>query len=272
MKKFLSLTTILATTIVLALPANAADLDVIQEPVYTDVEFGSGWYLRGDVGYATSLDSDVSYYADKRYNFKNQDWDDEWSFGGGVGYTWNDYFRTDVTVDYYDNLEWKGNSYGSSCAGMNNSGCKSDTSAEGDLTTVMANAYVHLGQWGGFSPYLQGGLGAAYVDWDSMTSDTTCYTDAVAEACPSGTNSSGTAQSFHHSHKYEGGDDWQFAYSLGAGFEYRLDKNWLVDFGYRYVNVDDGVMVDGGNGLNGDIEFDDLDMHEFRAGIRYEIW
>jgi opacity protein-like surface antigen len=92
---------------------------------------GSGVYLRGDLG----------------WSFTN--WGDGNAFvgGGGVGYQFSEWFRSDVTVTY---------------AGQYNVGWEHG----GRLSAVngLANVYLDIPTGSSFTPYVGGGAGMTWVD------------------------------------------------------------------------------------------------------------
>jgi opacity protein-like surface antigen len=92
----------------------------------------SGAYLRGDLGWS---------YTDWG------DGDNAFVGGGGVGYQFNDWFRSDVTVTYagsYDIGWWYG----------------------GKMSTVsaLANVYLDIPTGSALTPYVGGGAGMSWVD------------------------------------------------------------------------------------------------------------
>src|SRR5882757_3795059 len=76
-------------------PVQAADYDppiyVDQAPDYAPVEVGSGWYLRGDVGYAFNKPYD---FSETPAGFTTKD--SPVSGSVGMGYHFNDYFRGEL--------------------------------------------------------------------------------------------------------------------------------------------------------------------------------
>ena len=79
-----------------ASPAVAADYNsgvVTEGPEssYTHVEYGSGWYLRGDVGAIISVDSNLSYVTDIERDYTSQSIDADYSVSVGAGYIFNDF-------------------------------------------------------------------------------------------------------------------------------------------------------------------------------------
>src|SRR5689334_20773145 len=107
----LSLRIALSLTVLLPFAARAADYDppivVDEAPEYVPVEVGSGWYLRGDVGYIFDASlGGVDYTAynpiddiNSPASFTSASLDADFTWGGGVGYRFTDYFRADATVD-----------------------------------------------------------------------------------------------------------------------------------------------------------------------------
>src|SRR5690242_6582287 len=63
-------------------------------PLLVD-EFGSNWYLRGDIGYRFSNDFDTVRNVDPPPSVRNPELgNNTWVFGAGIGYKM-DWFRTD---------------------------------------------------------------------------------------------------------------------------------------------------------------------------------
>ncbi|MFN3657153.1 MAG: outer membrane protein [Pseudolabrys sp.] len=190
------------------LPVAAADMprDELPPPVYRPepkpiVSWLSGWYLRGDVGYAwgTMGGADSSAGIDPTDNKLGG------SFVGGVGAgIKTEWLRTDVTLDYTAPLKYQGTIVGDG-----------DTTAKVSAITALFNGYLDLGTWYRATPYIGAGAGAARVN----------VSDFV-RGVPAFTGDSSHAQ-------------WKFAWAVMGGVGYRIAPNMLVDLGYRYVNFGD---------------------------------
>lgn len=134
-----------ATALMPLAPAMAADYDppiyVDQAPEYVPVEIGSGWYLRGDVGYTVSDPVyDFTLFGESTDNRK---------FNGsiGAGYHFNDWARGDINLGYVggDRFHYDdGTDAGS---------------ASLDMWSGMVNGYVDLGTYAGLTPYIGAGVG-----------------------------------------------------------------------------------------------------------------
>ncbi|WP_299816329.1 outer membrane protein [uncultured Roseibium sp.] len=227
----------------------AADLPapVIEHIPQIPVAAG-GLYLRGDIGYKIYGDPSGSFndpdIGDLR--FERESIDNAWMIGVGVGYQFNDYFRSDVTIDYETAASVKGYAVCGSC-----SGGYSEEGTDIDIWTVMLNGYVDLGTWNRITPYVGAGIGASYV--------TTNNTYSI--------NPGGSGRT-----DYDGKhSEWNFAWALMAGASYAVTDNWSLDAGYQYRDLGDAATVklhDAGTGETR-VEWEDLTAHEIRLGVRY---
>ena len=257
--------------------AQAADYDppifVEEAAEYVPVEIGSGWYLRGDVGYVFESNVDGVDYtafdgvADVSASFASASIDTDFAWGGGFGYRFTDYFRADATVDGY-RADFNGStSSAETCPGLpdDDTTCRSENSSEVSAVSVMANGYIDLGTYVGFTPYVGAGAGMSYLSWDDLN-DTTYCVPGGADLCVPPVGAVGST-----SHTGENG--WRFTYALMAGVAYDISKNFKLDVGYKYRSIDGGDMF----GWDSSDEFGDgshgnIDTHEVRLGLRYELW
>jgi len=141
------------------LAADIAEPTVVEAPppVYQDTAFG-GWYIRGDIDYHwSSMDgADYVVYGDPAGSlgrFDSTELDGAWSLGGGVGYQVTRYFRTDLTADYWADSDFTGATFGECDGGP----CASTDSASYSAFLLLANAYIDLGTYAGFTPYIGAG-------------------------------------------------------------------------------------------------------------------
>jgi opacity protein-like surface antigen len=198
-----------AAIAVSALPARlyAADLDtpdfgeppVPQQPV----EFGTGWYIRGDAAFAMDSLPDISPFG---FFPQTSDLRNTYSLGFGGGYKFNNWFRTDVTLDWRDPLEA--------------SDSATSTYAYGTRWDSLVNGYVDIGNWNGFTPYVGAGVGAAWGQAKYYTKDSIF-------SCTNG----GKVTCF------EQNTPINLAWALMAGFSYEVFPHAFLDVGYRYLNL-----------------------------------
>lgn len=228
------------------MPAFAADIyeptpepaTVIEAPEVTPVQT-NGWYIRGDLGYRWNGDVDaeyITYGPPPGTDLLEGDLKGAMSVGGGVGYQANDYFRTDLTADYWFDADFNGSTGG---------GLTQDQSSMNALL-LLANAYVDLGTYGKFTPYVGAGIGGAHIKWDNLTN---------------------TPPGIEH----EGASSWRFAVAAMVGGSYCLTKNLSLDGGYRFTHIEGGRMFEQVGTEPGPGFDDGFNVHEVRAGLRYAL-
>ncbi|MFZ1775331.1 MAG: outer membrane beta-barrel protein [Rhizobiaceae bacterium] len=270
-----------AAALFAATPALAADYDppivVDQAPEYQPVEIGNGWYLRGDVGYAVSVSTGTVSYrtftAPNTYGaavFDTARISTGLNYGVGFGYRFTDYLRADFTGERINGRFAGTTTSATPClptAPYVGTTCRSEDASSFVGGAAMVNAYADLGTISGFTPYVGAGAGLTYLRWNSLTNSTFCVDGGVV--CPAGL----IATTAH-----DGNASWRFTWALMAGMSYDMTKNTKLDFGYKYRRVSGGNMFQfdaasvaaGASGVQGtDSGFS---QHEFKVGLRYELW
>ena len=273
----------------LASPVLAADYDppiyVDEAPEYRPVEIGSGWYLRGDIGYAFSHPFEHQETATGSLTSFTED---SSLFTGsiGMGYHVNDYLRVELNGGILPTNDFGGHeTVADACAGHTNSAfigpggtvviepvaatqdCDVGNIASNKGYSVMANAYVDLGTYVGFTPYIGGGIGVAYNKYSRSTGARDCIEIPA--------NSSGTGGFVCDDPAgYAGSEDseakFNLAYSLGAGLSYHVTKNLSLDLGYEYFSVPNAKYVaydDGAFNIH-----KGQDYQTVKLGFRYDLW
>ena len=221
------------------LGARAADMPALfPAPAYQDVdpppqmEWGTGWYLRGDVAASDEIDPRLLAAVPTR----SRDWG--YAVGGGAGYKFNDYFRADITGDYLGSQKASG-------SGITADGLGYSARATFQRWDALVNGYIDLGNWGGLTPYVGGGVG-------------------VAGLSTSGSSTVGILGSQDH---------YNLAWAAMAGVTYNLAPHLLLDVGYRYLDLGtyrapQSSAIQQAIYSNQKI---DLNAHEIRVGLRYQI-
>ncbi|MBO3761928.1 outer membrane protein [Ciceribacter sp. L1K22] len=247
-----------AAVLMASTAAYAADVYQPQpEPIYSapevQVSEASGWYLRGDVGYAINKMRGAEYFQGDNSNmvdFETAKLKNSFTLGVGVGYQVNNYLRGDLTFDHMFKSDFKGSTVGS--CGFPLEPCTSSDVSSMRAYTLMANAYVDIGTYGMITPYVGGGIGGSYVKWDKLR-NTACQDDG-----------GGCDDEFSHG----GAGKWRFAYQLMAGATINVTCNWKADVGYRFRHTLAGDMF--GYAASGGPGYDKgFYTHEVRAGARY---
>jgi opacity protein-like surface antigen len=261
-------------------PALAADYEppvVVSPPdQFVPVEVGSGWYLRGDVGYAFNRDmDDVNFrtfdpvsgaYTDGTLDSASLS--SGMTYGIGFGYTFNQWLRSDITLDGFKSDVDGSFATTTPCGGAPaGTTCLMKGSGSVQTLSLMANGYVDLGTYAGLTPYVGAGAGVSRVKWSDMSEDFYCE-DGTA-AC---------SASLLGSTSHSGKTDYRFTYALMAGLAYDISPNLKLDVGYKYTHVAGGDMFGwdsissaaGATGAQG--KDDGFSSQEVRVGLRYELW
>jgi opacity protein-like surface antigen len=231
--------------------AQAADMGgSFLEPLMP-VEVGSSWYLRGDIGYKVYTSPSATYTfsstTGRVLDANDESINNALIVGGGVGYKFNPWFRTDATVDYETRAGYTGSV---ACVAVT---CgNSYYSVTGNIAawTILANAYFDLGTWNGFTPYIGGGIGTSNIALSG-------YTQRNGPGDPAGLRIYGHDM-----------NQWNFAWALTAGASYEITPNWLIDMNYRYVSLGDVHSIDQNSNA---IDINNIAASEVRVGVRFLI-
>jgi opacity protein-like surface antigen len=249
--------------------ANAAD---ILEPAVVELPepapmvepaHKGGWYLRGDVGYTVNGDVDVDYDVfggtppgSFSTGLLSGELRNGYSIGAGVGYDTGNHLRLDLTADYFSKANYSGNSSCIIPPATVPTVCSNDSMSMTALS-LLANAYVDLGNFNGFTPYVGAGIGGTHVKWSELNN--VCTPAAIAAGlCTSDT--------------HPGESGFRFTYAAMAGVSYDVSDCVAIDAGYRYRKIEGGktfgIASTGAPGAGHDRG---LSSHDFRLGARYKL-
>jgi opacity protein-like surface antigen len=225
-----------------AASAQAADMPFaapMAAPVAEDqpVLLGTGWYLRGNI--AASQDAVLpidGLNTPQKRGFPNM-----WAMGLGFGYRFNDYIRTDATIDFRQPVTALGLTSNSPvCGGA--AGCQTYASNRLSSTNLLFNVYGDLGNFAGLMPYI--GVGIGMTNFDQRISVT------------------------------PGGSAWQYAtnqrsnkvtYAGMMGVSYAITPRLTADLGYRYLYMGPVNVLTSW----GPLASKKMDAHEARLSFRY---
>lgn len=297
--RLLSALAILAS---MAAPALAADIDqIIPAPViednYVPVEIGTGWYIRGDIGYNIGGRQRNNQYDSLVPVTFDESFADGLNVGVGAGYRFNDIFRMDATLDRvlggkFSNTQLVAPTgpcngtglYVNSVTGVTFMGpfdidnCLRKDEASYNAWYAMGNAYADLGTFNGFTPFVGAGLGVAKINWKEETNSITCVpvaNDVHVEAC-SATGS--VAQPplntvYTEPGIVNNGSNWKLALALTAGVSYELSKGLHLDTSYKFTSIGGGFgSIPYGPTPGSSIASNGFGLHQVKMGLRYEIW
>ena len=219
----------------------------IPAPIPVPVE-EAFWYLRADFAAGFGSNPSVSVlgtnYADLIAGAVQSDsFEPSFTGGGGIGYVWSAYFRTDVTVDVHSlmNTEFTGSSP-----------TQTLTDKTKFISTILlANAYYDIRTGTAWSPYLGLGVGFAVNQVTRNLDYSNGFTDEVISAGNRTT-------------------DVQFAGAAMVGVTYDISTLWALDVNYRFLHIG-GSEVSLKPDAASSVGIGDLNEHQIRAGLRFLV-
>jgi opacity protein-like surface antigen len=163
-------------------------------------------------------------------------------FGVGVGMKVDDQVRVEGNVTYYSPFDVDGQD------GAGNT-ISTELESIGAMVSVLYDieqVHSYLGT-DTFTPYVGAGVGISMLDTDTMTT-------------AGGNPEPGT-------------EVYNLTYAARAGLGARISDTLTLDFGYKFMNMgkfeQDGGVSNGANSKT--TKFDDLLVHEFTAGLRFQF-
>jgi opacity protein-like surface antigen len=255
-----------AAASLLSSAAFAADMAIASPPpAYypPPVEDFGGWYLRGDIGVTNTRGKFFApAYDDASTVSVNQlghGFTGGSSYGLGVGYQFNSWFRADITGEYRSKVLFSGTDF-ANIAGL---GPISDVySARFSSWVAMANIYADLGTWWCITPFVGVGVGGAFNQVDGLQ-------DLGSIPSP-GVGSVNSASYFANS-----ANKTSFAWAAHAGLAYKVNQNFTVELAYRYLDLGNAVTGRGDTfdgllaGRGRPFQFNDLTSQDIRLGVRW---
>ena len=165
------------------------------------------WYLRGFVGVGLNGAYKLDYTTVTDATLQHNDISDTYFIGGAIGYEFNNWLRFDFSAEY----RAKSRVYAFVTyppGGLDE--------YQGYLKSwvLLANAFVDLGTWDCWTPFIGVGVGGAYNSLKDFS-----------DVNPNGGFGFGRNPS-----------EWHLAYALYAGVAYNVSKNFKIDLTYRYLN------------------------------------
>jgi opacity protein-like surface antigen len=267
--------------------ASAADLGypspgLPPPPVHSPIAEASGWYLRGDIGIAhQNMKPEI---ADRRFTPSSVGVHDfsmskPAFLGIGAGYQFNSWLRADVTAEYRLESRFKfedkycfGNggaiaTPGTACSinpGFTGQDGRNYYNGRIASTVFLANAYVDLGTWSGFTPFVGAGVGFAQHKFSGLT-DTginNFYNAGVY------TGTGGVIPN-----RFADKSKTNVAWAVMAGVGYDLSPVHKIELGYRYLNMGKGQqsLACAGGTCGDNINYKNIDAHELKIGLRWML-
>ena len=299
---------------IVAAPASAADLlGTSPPPTFpasqgpTAFELGTNWYVRGDLGISFDHAPSVSFSGialpplgavGAPFTIGNgTGWSTtNFTGGAGFGYRWNDWLRFDATWDYrtgpggtrqatvvcpYSPLTPLPTGFIYNTTNT----CNASASVHQYDNAFLANTYVDLGTYYGFTPYVGGGLGlnmntlSGSANFNATATGQTYAADLTAFGGfpPVWVNTQGQTlapqpniafapQFWNRSIR---STTWSMAWALSAGVGFKLTPSATLDIGYRYLNS--GTVNTLINPQTGLTIHQYNASHQIRVGVLYYL-
>jgi opacity protein-like surface antigen len=297
---------------VAAAPASAADLLGTSPPLTvpasqgpTMFEIGTNWYVRGDLGISFDKAPSVSFsnialppLGAVGAPFTTGDgtsWTTtNFTGGAGFGYRWNDWLRFDATWDYRDGPGGTSQATVVCPYGLTplptgylyntTNACNASTSVHQYNNAFLGNAYIDLGTYYGFTPYVGGGLG---LNMNVLQGSLNAYETANGQPYAADLTSTGFPQVWVNSqgqpvtpqpniafapqywNRSIHSTTYTMAWALAAGIGFKLTPSATLDLGYRYLNT--GTVNTLINPQTGLTIHQNNSSQQFLVGVRYYL-
>ncbi len=253
--------TALGSALVLTLCVKAHAADIYEAPPEPVVELAPapvldrGIYIKGYIGQANP---DVGSIFTEAYNTNtftvfHEDIKSSPLFGIGIGYQRNHWLRFDLTGEYRGDAIFVGQDRYADPPGTPTAGTNEYT-ADIQSWLGLANAYIDMGNWCGFTPYVGAGIGFATLSMNGLKDINVPQASAFFGADHTNTN---------------------FAWALYAGMSYDVTPQFVVDLSYRYAdlgNFNSGVVTafNGSSSYSG-LFVRDVTSNDLLLGVRYKF-
>jgi opacity protein-like surface antigen len=250
---------------ILSSAAFAADMPSIMpapQPYYAPPaqDFG-GWYLRGDIGMTNSkgklFNNNYAQVPAGGLTQEGEGFTGGTSYGVGVGYQFNSWFRGDITGEYRSRVSFSGTDIAQFPGAS-----FSDVYQGGYTSWVgLVNAYVDLGTWWCLTPFIGAGVGAAHIETTGLQDSGSNFTAL--------NGAQGGASYFAN-----GASTTNFAWAAHAGVAYKVNNNFTVELAYRYLDMGTAVhgfgsSFDGSNAGPSSFQYRDLTSQDVKLGVRW---
>ena len=251
----------LGSALVLTLCVKAQAADIYEAPPQPAYEvpppppLDRGIYIKGYIGQANPDVGSIWTQAFNTNNFTvfSQDIKSSPLFGLGIGYQRNHWLRFDLTGEYRgDAIFVAQDRY---AAGPGFIAGTNEYTADVSSWLGLANAYIDMGNWCGFTPYVGAGIGFSVLSVNGLR-DINTRTGGVFYA--------------------QDNTSTNFAWALYAGTSYDVTPQITLDISYRYAQLGDantGVAFDavGQNPSYSGVFIKDVTSNDLMLGFRYKL-
>ncbi len=290
-----------ATAFVCSAITTGQAADDLYDPGVTEVEFGTGWYIRGDIGFTgheVLRNTEQAGNAPIAPVVETTDTNNVFSVGVGFGRRLTSNLRADIGYGYLADsetsmqqtvtsnfrapcanafalvtvIDQNGNAFQQTVGGQTIENCVEAAQTSYFLQSLSANGYYDFDtSLAGFRPFVGLGAGLIRAQYTSTSNDVTCSPGPEERCNP--TDGSPTplfgevvTQQFGRNN----GTSYHLAGSVSAGLSYAITDTLFFDTTYQYTHMFDDPLWGGSDGI--EAANIPTDFHTLKFGIRMEIW
>jgi opacity protein-like surface antigen len=216
-----------------------------------------GIYLKAYVGQANPSVGGMSneiYEQTGIFTVRDHEIKSSILYGLGVGWQARHWLRFDLTGEYRGDALFLGSDI-STFPGTN------EYTADIKTWLGLVNAYVDMGNWCGFTPYIGAGIGFATISVDGLRDDGLVNDPdfGAVSSVAYGADKTST----------------NFAYAFYAGASFDITQQVAIDLSYRWANLGSAssgavATFDGTGGYSGQ-RINDITSNDVLLGLRYKL-
>ncbi len=240
----------------------AAASALMAAPSLAQADDQDGWYLRGNVGYGTHTDIDITRTVTTPGIIGDVESEGNAAMSLGLGYDFGENWR----------LEVDGTSLWSDLGAV---GQIPSSFAKIRTNALMLNAIYDFDDFGKWEPYVGAGVGIVRAEADAVAHDFANNAGTVlirTDACPDPSRTAGQAITceVHDT-------DYAYGWQLLAGLGYAITDKLTWDTHYKYQNFGNleyaGFATDTVDGFTqpANSKFEDAGLHALMTGFRYRF-
>jgi opacity protein-like surface antigen len=239
--------------------------------------YDAQWYFRIDVGAGMGGDPSVSATGAPfgigpppatsgpfgfDANWLSTNYDAMFTATGGIGYIWGPHFRTDFTVDLRSlgDVTYNGSELYSTSA--NDHLVTVSDKTEMNSVPLLINGYYDFLAGKSLRPYLGAGIGFSVnrLNRNHTSTDVICV--SVSPCVPGGGFTTTANESNYNI---------SLAAAAMVGFTYNWSSYTAIDVNYRYMYIGGSDADLRINGVNTSVEIGDINEHQIRVGLRFNV-
>lgn len=196
-------------------------------------------------------------------NWLSTNYDAMFTATGGIGYIWGPHFRTDFTVDLRSlgDVTYNGSQLYTDTGSADRLVRVSDKT-EMNSVPLLINGYYDFLAGKSLRPYLGAGIGFSVnrLNRNHTSTDSSC--GGVSPCVPAGGITTTANESNYNI---------SLAAAAMVGFTYNWSSYTAIDVNYRYMYIGGSDADLRINGVNTSVEIGDINEHQIRVGLRFNV-